>query len=187
MRPALLNMTEKTGGSIKDYLDLVHHNIVAEPSRVGIPKYPCGWCSEELRVACTCETARRLKMSYDGQSRTQVPTKRAESAQGREARDPDRNVRVRVSDGERKDLLKKGLCFGCKETWTRDHCCKEKALQAAMIPTVISTETREEDHWDSLDRAVMGASVAQIGEQEQVARRVTGTLTLNGKNARAFT
>jgi len=169
MRPALLEMTDKTGRSTKDFVTLVHQHLVSEPTRVTMPNYPCGWCSEDLRVTCSCMTARRLKMSHEGgqpqhklttNSKAQVPTKRAESSQGRAH---ERNVRPRasISEEERKYLLLKKLCFHCKEPWSRDHQCKGKALQAAMIPEILDAESREDDHWDSMDRALMGATVSQ--------------------------
>jgi hypothetical protein len=164
--PALKDMVDKTGGSIKDYLTLVHRHIVSEPDRIVVPRYPCGWCSEELRVSCTCSTARRLKMTHEnpgtakqtGANNHQGPSKRAESSQGRLS---ERNVRVRLSDVEHKDLLKKGLCFVCKDIWTRDHQCKTKGLNAPMIPEVSAKKQREGEHLEALmDWAVMGATVS---------------------------
>ena len=55
-----------------------------------------------------------------------------------------------------------------------------------MIPEVIGIETRDEEHLDDLiDWAVMGATVAK-NNHHQVANRVTGTLTLNGKECRGL-
>jgi hypothetical protein len=49
-----------------------------------------------------------------------------------------------------------------------------------------SIETRDEEHLDDLiDWAVMGATVAN-NNHHQVANRVTGTLTLNGKECRGL-
>ena len=71
-----------------------------------------------------------------------------------------RKVRVRLSDVEHKDLLKKGLCFVCKDIWTRDHQCKTNGLNAAMIPEVSAKKQREGEHLEALmDWAVMGATV----------------------------
>jgi len=69
--------------------------------------------------------------------------------------------RASISEEERKYLLLKKLCFHCKEPWFRDHQCKGKALQATMIPEILDAESREDDHWDSMDRALMGATVSQ--------------------------
>lgn len=54
---------EQTGGSIQDYIQLVIRHIKTEPERVIVPRYPCGWCSEDLVVTCNCHTAKRLKMT----------------------------------------------------------------------------------------------------------------------------
>jgi hypothetical protein len=45
------------GGNIQDFIDLVIRHIKTEPERIVVPRYPCGWCSEDLVVSCSCQTA----------------------------------------------------------------------------------------------------------------------------------
>jgi hypothetical protein len=106
--PALKDMLGTTGGTVKDYIALVHRHVVSEQNRIVVPRYPCGWCSEELRVTCSCSTAKRLKMTQETQQQRQIhhqrdpyqqrdtrPPKRPEAPQGR---DFERTTRVRLSD-----------------------------------------------------------------------------------------
>ena len=177
---------EQTGGSIQNYIELVIRHIKTEPERVIVPRYPCGWCSEDLVVTCNCHTAKRLKMTTS--SRQEDFTKAGGEQRQRVLPRKEARPVSRLPDEEFEECRRKGLCFACKETWNPGHKCAGKPkprVNMAMVPEVVTIEDRNEEYLDSiLDAAILGATMALTGhdsvESAVGALRVTATLKLNG-------
>ena len=210
IQPFVKDMCDKpgTGGTIRDFIALVLRHVRTEPDRIVIPRYPCGWCSEDLTVTCTCSTAEKLRMKRgqpghrpgETTQRSGLFGRGAEKEnrlQGAEARNKD-NPHGRLTKDEHDALLKKGLCFQCKKVWGQNKDCKScsaKGNRAAgvngMLPIVDPVEDRNEEYLESiLDGAILGATMALSGhfspEKTLASQRVTGSLTLNGKDCQGL-
>lgn len=165
------------GGNIQDFIDLVIRHIKTEPERIVVPRYPCGWCSEDLVVSCSCQTAKRLKMQH--QKDRILP------------RQEHRPV-SKMPDDEHEECRKKGLCFKCKQTWDPKHRCHmPQMVNMALVPEVRQVEERDSEYLESiLDAAVLGATMALTGhknpEEAIEALRVTAPLTLNEGCVKAY-
>ena len=183
---------DSTRGSVVDFVDLVIRNMPNIPDQVAKPVVPCGFCFKELVVLCDCSTMTHLKMSVNeskGQRKQANPKPASEPVVSGKAQTRAQRFQ------EARDL---GLCSQCGGKWEKGHkevCTKRKgAVHASMVasnPSIASSEERHEEWLENiLDGAVLGATMALSGhsspEETLAALRVTGTLTLQGKQCKGL-